>query len=147
MFGYAPQRQILPLMNSFTSASSGPHGSVQQRHRRHDLPGCAIAALVGIAGNERSLHRVQVFRLTDTLNCRDLFALVHGGEAETRIHAPAIDVHSARTALAMIASLFRSGQMQMLSKTIEKRGARIDPQIVFLAVNPKRYRDSILRGR
>jgi hypothetical protein len=27
MFGYAPQRQMLPLMNSFTSASSDPHGS------------------------------------------------------------------------------------------------------------------------
>src|SRR5262249_32609034 len=27
IFWYAPQRQMLPLMNSFTSASVGPHGS------------------------------------------------------------------------------------------------------------------------
>ncbi len=27
MFGYAPQRQMLPLIASFTSASAGPHGS------------------------------------------------------------------------------------------------------------------------
>jgi hypothetical protein len=27
MFGYAPQRQMFPLINSFTSASAGPHGS------------------------------------------------------------------------------------------------------------------------
>jgi hypothetical protein len=119
---------------------------VQERHRRHDLSGRAIATLVAVAGNERSLHRVQVFRLTDALNGRDLFAFVHCGEAETRKLTPAVNMHSARTTLAMIASLFRSGQMQVLSKTIEKRGARIDPQIVILPVNPKRYRDSILRG-
>jgi hypothetical protein len=51
---------------------------------------------------------------------------VHGGEAETGIHAPAIDVDGARTALAVIASLFGSGQMQIFSKAIEKSGARID---------------------
>src|SRR5882724_12676892 len=28
MLAYAPQRQILPLINSFTAASSGPHGSL-----------------------------------------------------------------------------------------------------------------------
>ena len=48
---------------------------------------------------------------------------------------PAVDVHGARAALAMIASLLRAGQMQVFSKTIEKRCARIDPQIVFLPVN------------
>jgi hypothetical protein len=69
---------------------------------------------------------VQVFRLADALKRRDLVALVHGGEAETGIHAPAIDVDGARTALAVIASLFGSGQMQIFSKAIEKSGARID---------------------
>jgi hypothetical protein len=52
---------------------------------------------------------VQIFRLTDALKRRDLVALVHGGEAETGIHTPTIDVHGARTALAVIASLFGSG--------------------------------------
>jgi hypothetical protein len=33
----------------------------------------------------------------------------------------------------------------MLAKTIEKRRARIDPQIVLLAVNRKRYRNRVLR--
>jgi hypothetical protein len=70
---------------------------------------------------------------------------VHRGEAETGIHAPAIDVHSARTALAVIASLFGSGQMQMFAQTIEKSCARIDPQIMLLAVDKKRDRDGILR--
>src|SRR5205823_7673984 len=68
---------------------------------------------------------------------------VHCREAETGIHAPAIDVHGARTALAMIASLFRSGQMKMLSQAIEKRGARIDPHFIVLAIHPQCDRDGI----
>jgi hypothetical protein len=71
---------------------------------------------------------------------------VHGGEAETRIHAAAIDVHRARTALAMIASFFGSGQMQMLAQAIQKSRARIDLKIVLLAVNSKRYWNCVLRG-
>jgi hypothetical protein len=65
--------------------------------------------LISVVGNEGSLDRVQVFRLTDALNGCDLLAVVHRGEAETGIHASAIDVHGARTALAVIASLFGSG--------------------------------------
>jgi hypothetical protein len=88
---------------------------------------------------------VQVFRLTDALKRRDLLALVHRGEAETGIHAAPIDVHGARTALAMIASLFGSGQMQIFPKAIEQSSARIDSQIVLLAVNTKRDRNGVLR--
>jgi hypothetical protein len=36
--------------------------------------------------------------------------------------------------------------MQMLAQAIEQRGARIDPQIVLLAVNSKRYRNGVLRS-
>jgi hypothetical protein len=88
---------------------------------------------------------VQIFRLADALYSRDLFAFVHGGETEAGIYAPPVDVHRAGTALTMIASLFRTGQMQMLSQTIEKSRARVDPQIVLLAVNTKRYRNCVLR--
>jgi hypothetical protein len=70
---------------------------------------------------------------------------MHRGEAETRIHAPAIDVYSARTALAVIASLFRSGEMQIFAKAIEKSRARIDPKIVLLAVDTQCDGDRILR--
>ena len=43
-------------------------------------------------------------------------------------------MHRACPALAMIASLLRSGQMQMFAEAIQKRRARIDSQIVFLSV-------------
>ena len=45
MFGYAPQRQRLPLMNSRISSSEPARPSAQQRDRRHDLPRRAVAAL------------------------------------------------------------------------------------------------------
>jgi len=70
---------------------------------------------------------------------------MHRSEAETRIHAPAIDMDCARTALAMIASLFGSGQVQVFAKAIQKSGAWIDPEIVLLAVHTKRYRNDVLR--
>jgi hypothetical protein len=86
-------------------------------------------------------------RLTDAFDGCDLIALVQSGEGETRKLPPAVDVYRACTALPVIASLLRSGQMHMLAQAIEKSRPRIDPQIVPLSVNRKRYRDCILRLR
>ena len=93
---------------------------------------------------------------------RDLVAVVHGGEAQARIHAPAVDMHRARAALAVVASFLRSGQMQVLAEAIEQRRARIELQIVLLAVHTQtdwngafycgscfrllRYRSGLLAG-
>jgi hypothetical protein len=44
----------------------------------------------------------------------------------------------------MIASLFGTGQMQVLPQAIEESGAGVDPQIIFLAVYTKRDWDRIL---
>jgi hypothetical protein len=98
-------------------------------------------------GHKRRLHGMEIFRLAESFNRRDLIALVHRGKDETRIHPPAVDVHRASAALAVIASLLRSGEMEVLAETIEKRGARIDPKIVLLPVDPKRDRNRILRDR
>ena len=78
------------------------------------------------------------FRLTDAFDGCDLIALVHSGEGETRKLTPSIDVHRARAALAVIASLLRAGQVQVLTETIEQRRARIDSQIIFLAIHTQR---------
>jgi len=88
---------------------------------------------------------MQIFRLTNALNGRDLFTLMHRGEAKTGIHSAAVYVHSAGTALAMIASLFRSGQVQMLAETIEKSCARIYPKIILLSVDTELNGNRILQ--
>ena len=84
-------------------------------------------------------------RLTNAFDGRDLIALVQRGKRETRKLTATVDVHGARAALAVIATLLRTRQMQMLAEAIKQRGARIDPQIVFLAINPKFHSDGVLR--
>jgi hypothetical protein len=91
------------------------------------------------------LHRVKIIRLTDPLQRGDLIAFMQSGQRETGKHAPAINVHCAGPALAMIASLLRAGQLEMLAEAIQERSARIDPQIVLLAINPERNRDRVFR--
>jgi hypothetical protein len=54
-------------------------------------------------------------------------------------------VDGARAALAVVASLLRSSQMQMFAETIEQRRAPIDSQIVFLSVYTQR--DGNFSGR
>src|SRR4029077_17450414 len=88
---------------------------------------------------------VQIFRLTDSFNGGDLIALVHCGKAKTGIHAPPINVDSARAALTMIASFFGAGQMQMFPQTIEKSRAGIDPKIVLLPIHLEGYGNRVLR--
>jgi hypothetical protein len=96
--------------------------------------------------DESRLHRVQPLGRAQSLDRGDAVALVHHGEAQARIDPPSVDVHRARAALAMIASFFGSSQMQMLAQAIQKSRARIDPKIVLLAVNSKRYWNCVLRG-
>ncbi len=117
----------------------------RERDRGHDLSGSAIPALIGIRLDKGRLHRVQITGLTNAFDRCDLFTLMHRGEAKTGIHAAAADVHRARAALTVIASLFRSGQVQMLAKTIEKSCARIDPKIILLTVDTERHGNGILQ--
>src|SRR5438094_2840841 len=44
----------------------------QQRHSRHDLAACAVATLICVVNDERFLDRMQVSRLSNTFNRRDL---------------------------------------------------------------------------
>src|SRR5205085_4997028 len=85
--------------------------------------------------NKGSLDRMQVFRLTDAFNGRDLFALMHRGKAETGIHAPAVDVHGAGTALAVVTTFFRASKVEMFTQRVEKSRAWIELKGVVFAVN------------
>ena len=56
-------------------------------------------------------------------------------EAEAGINPPAIHQNGARAALAVIATFFRTGEMQMLAQRVEQRHARIEFERVILAVD------------
>ena len=84
-------------------------------------------------------------RLTNTFDSRDLIALVQRGKRETGKLAAAVNVDRASTALTMITTLLRSRQMDVLSQTIQKRGARIDSKIILLTVDKERNGNRILQ--
>ncbi len=99
------------------------------------MSGRAIAALKPVVLDKRSLHRMQLFAVRESFDRRNLVALVDDCECKTRIHAATIDQNRARAALAVIASLFGTRQMQSLAQGVEQRRARIDIQRVILAVD------------
>jgi hypothetical protein len=88
---------------------------------------------------------MQISGLAEPLDRGDFLTLVHSGEAKTGINASPIDVDGARAALAMIASLLGSGQVQMVPETIEEAGPWIDSQGMFLPVYRQRYGNGVLR--
>src|SRR6202163_4735201 len=87
-----------------------PAGFLEQCNCRHDLAAGAIAALIGIVRDECRLHGMEGAGLSDTFDRRDLVACVHDGQAKAGVHAPAIDMHSAGAALAVVAAFLGAGQ-------------------------------------
>src|SRR6476646_5073743 len=94
---------------------------------------------------KRRLHWIEVFRLAETFDGGDFIALVHRGKNKAGVHPPPIDVDRAGTALPVVASLFRSREMQMFPETIKQRGARIDSQIVILSIDLELERNCAFR--
>jgi hypothetical protein len=107
----------------------------KERGSGHDLAGCAIPTLVGIEGNECSLHRMQVFRCAETFDCRDLCPVVQQGQAKARVYPPAIHVHRASAALSVVTALLSSGESKGLAQTVKQSRSRIDTNPIFLSVN------------
>ena len=89
---------------------------IQHRNRRTDLAGGAVAALVAVMGDERRLQGVQAIGLAQPLNRGDLVVLMHDGERQAAVDAPAVDQHRASPALAMVAPLLAAGERQMLAQ-------------------------------
>ena len=67
------------------------------------------------------------------------------GEGEAGQHAAATDMHRAGPALAMIATLLRPGQPELLAQRIEKRGTDIDRQPIGVAIDGELDRDRVAR--
>ena len=130
-----PQRQILVRLASI-SASVGLRVLLQERHRRHDLPGLAVAALRHVLGEPGLLHGMpavgrQAFdggdRLVDDI--ADLDA--------ARADGLAVHVHGAGAALCDAAAEFRAGHAELVADDPKKRGFRLDIQRIRLTIYGK----------
>ena len=76
-------------------------------------------------GDEGRLHRMKLVAARDALDGEDVGAVMADGEREAGIDAPAVDEDGAGAALAAVASLLGSGEMEALTQEIEQRDARI----------------------
>ena len=125
MFGYAPQRQMLPLMRSRISSPVSSIGQciangwsdsawltrahfVEHGNSGTDLSGGAVTALEAVMIYKGGLHRMEVFRSSQALDSNNLVTFMCHGKTETGVQAPAIDQNSTRSALAMVAAFLGS---------------------------------------
>src|SRR5207249_3500316 len=88
---------------------------VEQGCRRHDLAGCAVSALEGIVLDEGFLHRMENAVALQSFDRDDVVAVMHHGEREARQDATAVDVDGACAALAVIAALLGSEELELLA--------------------------------
>jgi hypothetical protein len=70
---------------------------------------------------------------------------VHGHKAEAGIHPPAVDVHRAGAALAVVATLLGAGQVQMVTQAVQQRGAGVQLQRFQPAVDLHAHGDGAIR--
>src|ERR1044072_3232592 len=96
-----------------------------------NLAGGAVAALERSVLDEGLLQRMQRASLRQTLDGRDLRAVLHYHQGEARIYPAASDQNRAGPALAVIAALLRAGEIEMEPKRIEEGGPRCDQQAMF----------------
>ena len=66
---------------------------------------------------------------------RDAIARVRNGECQARIDAPVVDKNRARAALAAVAAFLRAGEADVFAQRIEQRHARLEHQVVVMAVD------------
>jgi hypothetical protein len=88
-------------------------------------PGVQKHALKAVMSDESGLQGMQLLAACDAFDGSDLGAIVTHRQSEARVDAPAVDENGAGATLAAVASLFGSGQMQLLPQEIEQRHARV----------------------
>ena len=116
---------------------------LDQTDRAHDLAGRTEAALQAVMSDKGLLHRMKPVALCHAFDGQDVGAVVTDRQREARIDPPSIDDDRAGAALAAVAALLGSGQMQAFAKKIEQRHARIVKLDRSLdAVHRKRHREA-----
>src|SRR3954469_7277701 len=91
---------------------------VEHGDRRADLARRAVAALVPVVPDEGRLHWMQVARLPQALDGRDLVALMHDAQGQAGIQPSPVHDDGAGAALAVVAALLAARELQMLAQGI-----------------------------
>jgi len=106
--------------------------------RGADLTGGAVAALEAVVLDESRLQGVKGAGLAQTFDRHDLVVLMHDGEGQAGVDAPAVDQHRASAALPVVAPFLGPGQAQMFAQRVQQRGPRIHLETRHLIINAQR---------
>ena len=117
-----------------------------QPGRRADLSRRAVAALERVMVDERLLQRMQRAVRRQAFDRGDLGAVLHDGQRQAGIDAPAVDQHRAGAALAVVAALLGAGQVEVVAQRVEQGRPRRDLELRLDAVDGQRDRNFV-RGR
>ena len=108
---------------------------LQQRRRRHDLAGLAVAALHHLQLQPRLLQGRALRRLADRLDRGDraLADAVDRGDAGPRRRA--VDMHGASAAQRLAATELGPGHAEHLAQHPQQRGVAVDIDLMGCAVD------------
>jgi hypothetical protein len=106
------------------------------RGGRHELAGCAVAALEGVKVAERPLDGAQLAAVGEPFDGGDLAAVALHGERQAPVHPRAVDEHGARAAGALVAALLGAGEPDLLAQPVEQGGAGMHDRAHRAAVDP-----------
>src|SRR5438876_5868133 len=114
-----------------------PGRRIEERLRRHEHPGSAVAALGRTLFGEGDLQRMEVLGTREAFDGRHLRIANEGGERQAREDRHAVDENGAGATLAELASVLRAGETELLAKDLEERVVRIRRDRPRLAVHAK----------
>src|SRR5271167_1826529 len=97
---------------------------VEQLQRAHQKAGRAVATLKSMAVAERLLHWMKLAIFRQAFNREYLAAIGLKGKNGARLHALAVEQHSASAAIAGVASDVRAGQAQLFAQKLYQQRAR-----------------------
>jgi hypothetical protein len=95
--------------------------------------------------DERGLQGMELVSLGQAFDGDHRVAGVSDGQSQAGVDPAAVDEDGARAALTVIAALLGAGQSETFAEQVEKRGARVDEDVVVVAVDPQGELD--VRGR
>src|SRR3954467_6003712 len=112
-----------------------PRVLLQERRRRHDLAGPAVAALRHVDRRPGLLHRMRRVR-RKPLDGDDLVGGLDAADRDrARAHHFAVDVHRAGAALRDAAAVFGAREADMLADDPQERRVVLDAHVADLAVD------------
>src|SRR5438093_724755 len=123
----------------------GPPALPQQRGRREQEAGDAVAALGRAQLGEGLLQRMQRGPVGKAFDGRDLATLAFHGQGEAREDRPAVHEDGAGAALPQLAAVLGPGQAELLAQDLEQRVVDGGQDFPVLAVHPQL--DARLRHR